>query len=120
LLILYLGKIEKQLIVQKIRGILQTKYIGFTITIPCMEDKEYSTFVKKNVGLFQICLWLLSPQCSSYLKMVTFRKMILNGYFISILPLRYIKDAQKELDTITIESQGKEGFVKEKHEYLIY
>lgn len=31
----------------------------------------------------------------------------------------YIKDQRNKLDTITIESQGKEGFVRERHEYLI-
>jgi hypothetical protein len=32
----------------------------------------------------------------------------------------YITDKKKTLDTITIESQGKEGFVQERHEYHIY
>ena len=32
----------------------------------------------------------------------------------------YITDLQKKLDTISIESQGAEGFVKERHEYLIW
>jgi hypothetical protein len=32
----------------------------------------------------------------------------------------YISDGQKRLPYISVESQGSEGFVKEKHEYLIY
>lgn len=32
----------------------------------------------------------------------------------------YLTDLSKKLPTITIESQGKEGFVVEKHEYLIW
>src|ERR1035437_6389873 len=32
----------------------------------------------------------------------------------------YLSDKHKRLDTIRIESQGSEGFVVEKHEYLIY
>lgn len=32
----------------------------------------------------------------------------------------YISDKQKQLPTISIESQGGNGFVQERHEYLIY
>lgn len=32
----------------------------------------------------------------------------------------FISDLQKKLDTISIESQGSSGFVRESHEYLIY
>jgi len=32
----------------------------------------------------------------------------------------YIKDKQGKLPTISIESQGKEGFVTEKHDYLVW
>jgi hypothetical protein len=32
----------------------------------------------------------------------------------------YISDKQKKRPTITVESQGEEGFVQTRHEYLIY
>ena len=35
-------------------------------------------------------------------------------------PFWYISEAKKKLPTISIESQGAEGFVQEKHTYLIY
>lgn len=32
----------------------------------------------------------------------------------------YIRDKQKELPDVSVESQGSEGFVKERHDYYIY
>jgi hypothetical protein len=32
----------------------------------------------------------------------------------------YISDNQRKRDTITIESQGEEGFVQTRHEFLVY
>lgn len=32
----------------------------------------------------------------------------------------YLSDKHKHMDTITIESQGGEGFVQDRHEFLIY
>jgi len=32
----------------------------------------------------------------------------------------YFRDKQNKLPEISVESQGKEGFVKEKHKYYIY